>query len=141
MDACGTDVRIYPDVSKARWLRMRNHGFTRCLPAAPAAHTVCMHAALPYSWAVSTLAWSVLEFPAAYSSAPGLWATAKRNLLFAADYLVRSHVTASDVPSENRFVAQVRVREGVWAKRCIYGVSGVVLARPSFRRTTHACAC
>ncbi|KXZ48327.1 hypothetical protein GPECTOR_28g733 [Gonium pectorale] len=63
---------------------------------------------LPFGWSASTLAWSVVEFPAAYGPPSGsLFQTARRNLLFAADYIVRSHVNASDVPGENVYAAQI----------------------------------
>ncbi len=63
---------------------------------------------LPYGWSVSVLAWSALEFPAAFSGANAqLYGVAKRNLLWAADFIVKSHVTASDNPADNVYVAQV----------------------------------
>jgi hypothetical protein len=67
---------------------------------------------LPYGYAVSTLAWSAVAFQedykAAVTPAGTLWDISMRNLLFATDYMIRCHIAASDTPTENVYVAQVR---------------------------------
>ncbi|KXZ44756.1 hypothetical protein GPECTOR_62g871 [Gonium pectorale] len=74
---------------------------------------------LPFGWSASTLAWSMVEFPAAYGPPSGsLFQTVRRNLLFAADYIVRSHVNASDVPGENVYAAQIGDTDTDHARWC-----------------------
>ncbi|KAL6757032.1 Six-hairpin glycosidase-like protein [Haematococcus lacustris] len=61
---------------------------------------------LPLGMALTTLAWGALEFEVAYRAA-GQWDVAAATLDRAARYLVKCHVTSSNDPASNRFVAQV----------------------------------
>ncbi|GIL48171.1 hypothetical protein Vafri_4861 [Volvox africanus] len=61
---------------------------------------------LPLGITVSMLAYGALTWEAAYRQA-GQWEAAVQNLGWAASYLIKCHVNASDIPSENTFVAQV----------------------------------
>ncbi|KAL6757031.1 Six-hairpin glycosidase-like protein [Haematococcus lacustris] len=61
---------------------------------------------LPLGMALTTLAWGALEFEVAYRAA-GQWDVAAATLDRAARYLVKCHVTSSNNPTSNRFVAQV----------------------------------
>ena len=62
---------------------------------------------LPLSWSVSTLALGMLMSEDGYR-ASGQWDVGSRNLRYVAEYLIKCHVTASDTPAANTFVAQVR---------------------------------
>lgn len=52
--------------------------------------------------------------------ATGVWPIGKRNLMFAADYMLRCHLNASDTPSANVYVAQVG-GEGQGGGACAHG--------------------
>ncbi|KAL6749770.1 Six-hairpin glycosidase-like protein [Haematococcus lacustris] len=61
---------------------------------------------LPLTMTLSTLALGAIEFESAYRAA-GQWDTAAATLSRAAEYLIKSHIVASDTPTSNQFVAQV----------------------------------
>ena len=61
---------------------------------------------LPLGYSVSVLALGLLHYEAGYRAVAEQQA-ALRNLRFALDWLVKAHVTASDVARQNVLVAQV----------------------------------
>ncbi len=62
---------------------------------------------LPLGVSASLLSYGLLTWEAAYRTA-GLWDTGVRNLDWVASYYLKCHYQASDTPSANAFVAQVR---------------------------------
>jgi hypothetical protein len=59
-------------------------------------------------WTLANMALSALEYKDTYIMF-GEWENAKRGIGWGIEWLVKAHVTASDTPSANVFVAQVRV--------------------------------
>ncbi|KAF8073058.1 celI [Scenedesmus sp. PABB004] len=60
----------------------------------------------PLAWGTANLVFSMLEFRSAYEAA-GQWDIALRDIEWAADWLIKAHITASDDPAANVFVGQL----------------------------------
>eukprot|EP01025_Chloroclados_australasicus_P028387 TRINITY_DN2814_c0_g1_i2.p1 TRINITY_DN2814_c0_g1~~TRINITY_DN2814_c0_g1_i2.p1 ORF type:complete len:594 (-),score=82.17 TRINITY_DN2814_c0_g1_i2:1386-2927(-) len=76
------------------------------------------------------LAWGLLTFGSGYGD---LMATALKNIRFGAEYLIKCHLTASDVAVENEFVAQVA---DVGADHSFWGPpEAMAMERPVFVST------
>lgn len=78
------------------------------------ADTDYLKIAHPLGWGASNLVLSMLEFKQAYQAA-GQWDIAVRNIKWAADWLVKAHLKASDNAKENVFVGQVGAAASVVA--------------------------
>lgn len=70
----------------------------------------CPHA---LAWTMANLAFSCMEFRDAYLSA-GQWDVAMRVLKWGMDWLLKAHLTASDVAADNVFVGQISARPDHW---------------------------
>ena len=71
--------------------------------AAPADH---LKLNFPMAYSASALAFGMLMSEDGYR-ASGQWDTACRNLRYVAEYLIKCHIAAGDIPLDNVFVAQV----------------------------------
>jgi hypothetical protein len=59
------------------------------------------------AFTLANLAFSAMEFRKGWEDA-GEWDNLLANLKWGSDWLMKAHVEASDIPSENKFVGQVR---------------------------------
>lgn len=62
----------------------------------------------PMGWTIANLALSAMEYKDTHVMY-GEWYSALRNIAWGVDWMAKAHITASDTPTANVFVGQVRL--------------------------------
>jgi hypothetical protein len=89
---------------------------------------------LPLGVAMSVLAWGGVQFRSAYV-ATGQMPILMRTVKWGVDWMVKAHFAASDVPSQNQLVVQVRLVEAVAAALVRrQGLCGCILSAAGWQR-------